>query len=155
MGSNANDTSYMIDGMLTNHPSTGSSWAWHDLDAVEEVNLVALGASTEYQMAQGGVMNLVTKSGTNALRADGSYYWAPSGLTSAPVELPCNCPLGQTGFKLYKYTDWSAHAGGPILKDRLWFHTGITQTGPSNRQPGAPDRPEQYWLIQRETRTMT
>ena len=97
MGSNPTDSSYMVDGMLTNHPSNGLAWAYYDMDAAEEINLVALGASAEYQQAQGGVMNYVSKAGTNVYRGDGSIYWAPRGLTSVPITRPCNCPLGETG----------------------------------------------------------
>ena len=90
------------------------------MDAAEEINLVSLGASAEYQQAQGGVMNYVSKAGTNVYRGDGSIYWAPPGLTSVPITRPCNCPLGETGFKLYKYLDYCrshrrAHRQEPAL----------------------------------------
>ena len=154
MGSNSTDSSYLIDGMMTNHPSNGMSWGYHDMDAAEEINLVSLGASAEYQQAQGGVMNYVSKAGTNVYRGDGSIYWAPSSLTSVPVTLPCNCPLGKTGFELYRYLDYSAHIGGPIVKNRLWFHGGQTNTGPSIRYPGQPDRPEDQQWIKSEVRNL-
>jgi hypothetical protein len=38
------------------------------------VTVTMLGASAEYQQAQGGVMNLVNKSGTNQFRGDGRFY---------------------------------------------------------------------------------
>ena len=155
MGSANRDTSYIIDGMYTNHVATGSSWSWHDLDAAAEINLTTLGASAEYQVAQGGVMNLISKSGTNAFHGDAQLYFLPKGLVSQPIKLDCNCPLGESGFRMYRYRDWSTHVGGPIVKDRVWFHTGITATGPSIRNPGAPDRPREHWLIQGETRSIT
>ena len=36
-----------------------------DSDGAEEIQAVTLGASVEYQQAQGGVMNVVGKTGTN------------------------------------------------------------------------------------------
>ncbi len=154
MGSNSTDSSYMVDGMLTNHPSNGLAWAFYDMDAAEEINLVSLGASVEYQQAQGGVMNYVSKAGTNVYRGDGSIYWAPPSLTSVPVTRPCNCPLGDTGFKLYRYRDFAAHIGGPIVKSRLWFYGGQTNSGPAIRYPGQPDRPEDQQWIKSEVRNM-
>ena len=103
MGSNANETSYVVDGITLNHVMSGGSYGYFDQDNIEEMNVVSLGASAEYQQAQGGVMNVVTKAGANRWRGDGVWYWAPPALTSAPVTLPCNCPEGQTGFKLYRY----------------------------------------------------
>ena len=152
MGSNSTDSSYMVDGMLTNHPSNGLAWAYYDMDAAEEINLVALGASVEYQQAQGGVMNYVSKAGTNVYRGDGSIYWAPPGLTSVPITRPCNCLQGDTGFKLYKYLDYAAHIGGPIVKNRLWFYGGQINSGPAIRYPGQPDRPEDQQWIKSEVR---
>ncbi len=135
MGSNANETSYMSDGILTNSVLSGNGYGYLDQDAIQEMSAVTLGASAEYQQAQGGVMNMVTKAGTNQWRGDGLYYWAPPALTSAPIKLPCNCPLGETGFKLYKYVDFGAHAGGPVLKDRVWYFGGVSNAGPERAVP--------------------
>ena len=153
MGSNANETSYMSDGILTNSVLSGNGYGYLDQDAIQEMNAVTLGASAEYQQAQGGVMNMITKAGTNEWRGDGLYYWAPSALTSAPITLRCNCPLGESGFKLYKYLDFGAHAGGPILKDRLWYFGGVSNAGPSARFPGAPDTPEELRWTRDEYRS--
>ena len=62
MGSNANETSYMSDGILTNSVLSGNGYGYLDQDAIQEISAVTLGASAEYQQAQGGVMNVVTKS---------------------------------------------------------------------------------------------
>ena len=154
MGSNSTDSSYMLDGMLTNHPSNGLAWAFYDMDAAEEINLVSLGASTEYQQAQGGVMNYVSKAGTNVYRGDASIYWAPPGLTTVPVTRPCSCPLGETGFKLYKSRDFARHIGGPILRSRLWFYGGQTNSGPAIRYPASRSRAEDQQWIKSEVRNM-
>ena len=153
MGSTGNETSYMSDGILTNSVTGGASYGYLDQDAIEEMSVVTLGASVEYQQAQGGVMNMVTKAGTNKWRGDGLHYWAPPKLTSAPIELPCNCPLGRTGFKLYKYSDFGYHAGGPIKKDRVWYFGGVSNAGPSARFPGAADTPKEFRFLRDEFRS--
>ena len=153
MGSNATETSYMVDGMNTNHVASGASYGYFSMDAIEEISMTTLGASAEYQQAQGGVMNMVTKAGNNRWRGDGVKYWAPPALTSAPFDLPCNCPLGRTGFKLYKYRDYGFHAGGPIVKDHIWYFGGVSDAGPSARNPGAPDTPPDFQWIRNEARS--
>src|SRR5262249_11496566 len=150
MGSNQTETSYMVDGMNANHVTSGASYGYFSMDAVEEISMTTLGASAEYQQAQGGVLNMVTKSGNNRWRGDGLKYWAPPSLTSAPISLACNCPLGTTNFKLYKYRDYGAHGGGPIRKDHLWYYGGVSDAGPSSRSPGAPDTPESFQWIRNE-----
>jgi hypothetical protein len=146
MGSNNNETSYMTDGILSNNVISGGAYAYLDFDNIEDLAMVTLGASSEYQQAQGGVMNMVTKAGTNKFRADALQYWAPARLTSSPIVLPCTgCPPGtSTGFKLYKYRDFGYHAGGPIWKDHIWYYGGLNNAGPSFRNPGQPDTPEDF-----------
>jgi hypothetical protein len=153
MGSATNETSYMSDGILTNSVTGGAAYGYLDQDAIEEMSMVTLGASVEYQQAQGGVMNMVTKAGTNRWRGDGLHYWAPPALTSAPIKLPCNCPEGETGYKLYKYSDFGYHAGGPIKKDRLWYYGGVSNAGPSARFPGAPETPKEHRWTRDEFRS--
>ena len=153
MGSADRETSYMSDGILSNGVTGGAAYNYLDFDAIEDLNVVTLGASSEYQQAQGGVMNMVTKAGTNTFRADGMHYWAPDSLASSPIKLPCNCPLGDTGFKQYKYVDFGYHAGGPIWKDHIWYFGGVSNAGPSYRNPGQPDQPEEFQWVRDEYRS--
>jgi hypothetical protein len=147
MGSNANETSFMFDGVMTNHPTTGNAWSLSDFDGLEEVNVVTLGASAEYQQAQGGVLNAVGKSGTNRFQADVSAFWGPDALSSKPVQLPCNCPDGETGFTWYKYRDVSTHVGGPIVTNHAWFFGGLVFRGKLATTPGqAPPPPADQYL---------
>jgi hypothetical protein len=156
MGSNSNETSYMFDGIKSNMVIGGAGYGYFDIDAVEELNVVTLGASAEYQQAQGGVLNVIGKSGTNNWRGDGAVYWAPAGLTSQPFTKPCPmCPANQpqTGFTLYKYQDYSFHLGGPVLKNKLWFFSGMTSAGPSYRNPGQPDQPAKFQWVRYDARS--
>jgi hypothetical protein len=70
MGSPSNETTYVHDGVVINHVRTGNTWQGSDIDSVEEINTVALGASAEWQSTAGGVVNVVTKSGTNKYEGD-------------------------------------------------------------------------------------
>jgi len=153
MGSADRETSYMSDGILSNGVTGGAAYNYLDFDAIEDLNVVTLGASSEYQQAQGGVMNMVTKAGTNTFRADGMHYWAPASLASSPIKLPCNCPLGETGFKQYKYVDFGYHAGGPLWKDHVWYFGGVSNAGPSYRNPGQADAAEEYQWVRDEYRS--
>jgi hypothetical protein len=136
MGSGTQEVTMTQDGAQYNNVKSGGGYPIADVDAVEEVSVTLLGASAEYQQAQGGVMNIINKSGTNAFRGDGRYYHLLKDVASTPFTLPCNCPEGQTGFKWYGNPDYSGHFGGPILKDRLWYFVGGTTVGWSYREPG-------------------
>jgi carboxypeptidase family protein len=148
MGSTGAETPLMVDGVVTNHPASGGGWTHFDLDAIGEVSATTLGASPEFQGAAGGVLNVITKAGTNQLRGDAAGFWAPQALSSQPITLPCNCPDGQTGFTWYKNRDLSTHLGGPIKRNRAWFYGGLTFTGQSASTPGqAPLKPQDQYLV--------
>jgi Carboxypeptidase regulatory-like domain len=148
MGSNSNETTILTDGVSINNVRSGGSWLLSDFDGAQEVSTTTLGASAEYQAAGGGIMNVVGKTGTNAFRGDASGFWSPDALTSRPRELPCaTCEGGKSGFHWYKYRDLSAHVGGPIKRDRLWFFTGLIYRARFGTSPGqAPPPPEEQFL---------
>ena len=89
MGSNSNETTILSDGVSINNASTGGSWLLGDFDSAQEISATTLGASAEYQAAGGGVLQLISKTGTNRFHGDVSGYWSPDKLTSKPTLLPC------------------------------------------------------------------
>ena len=140
MGSGTNENSVLIDGINILTPN-GGNWGSGDLDAAEEVQVVTLAASAEYQVAQGGVINVVMKQGSNKFSGDASGYWYPDALISKPIMLPCNCPEGETGFETLFWRNYSGHLGGPIWRDRLWFYVGGNWDDKIITTPGIdPDR---------------
>jgi Carboxypeptidase regulatory-like domain len=156
MGSNSNETTILTDGVSINNVRTGGSWLLSDFDGAQEVSTTTLGASAEYQAAGGGILNVVGKTGTNAFHGDAAGFWSPDALTSKPVKMPCpKCPEGESGFTWYKYRDWSAHLGGPIKRDRLWFFTGLIYRGRFGTPPGQPEPPAEEQFLDMITDTNT
>jgi hypothetical protein len=150
MGSPNSEVAMTQDGAGYNNAITGGGYSIGDVDNVQEVTVTMLGASAEYAQAQGGVMNIITKSGTNRLRGDARYYWLDKGSSATPISQPCSnranpgnvCTDGaETAFKWYWNPDYSAHAGGPIVQDRLWWFFGGTKVGWQFRQPGTDAQP--------------
>jgi hypothetical protein len=137
MGSPGFETSWMIEGAMTNSPSSGDIFTAGDPDTLQELQTTVLGASAEYQIAQGGVMNAVLKSGTNLLRFDLEGSRAPDAVTSKPIILPCRtCPGGESGFTNQLSYTYGMHAGLPIVRDRLWFYGGYGIWKQVQSQPG-------------------
>ena len=81
-------------------------------------------------------------------RSTSSYYGQPAGLTSRPVVLDCpDCDGGQSGYERALYRDLTANAGGPIVRDRLWFFTGAQYLRNEDSQPGTdPTHPRSHEL---------
>lgn len=150
MGSSNAEIAMTLNGASYNNAITGGGYSIGDVDNVQEVAITMLGASAEYAQAQGGVMNIITKSGGNQFRGDARYYWLDQNSSATPIQRPCTnkanpggvCTDGAlTGFKWYWNPDFSAHGGGPIVSDRLWYFFGGTKVGWQFRNPGTDAQP--------------
>jgi hypothetical protein len=83
------------------------------LDAVKEFQVVASGANAEFGRTAGGVVNVITKSGTNDVHGSVFYYQRLEALTSATSD---GKPLQD-----FKRNQFGGSIGGPIKKDKLFF----------------------------------
>jgi hypothetical protein len=118
LGSATSDNSYLLDGTDFTAPITGAAWPWPNTDAVQEIEVLSLGAPAEYGNLQGAVFNVVTRQGTNAYHGDANFYYQTQGLTDS------NTTQEQDGGFPYhrdKYRDATFQLNGPIVKDKLWF----------------------------------
>ena len=83
------------------------------LEAVKEFQIVASGANAEFGRTGGGVVNVITKSGTNDLHGSLFYYQRLQALTADTSD---GTPL--TNFHREQF---GGSAGGPIIKDKLFY----------------------------------
>ena len=116
-----------VDGADFNNPFFGEQRGGQrpaftfNLDAVQEVVVVAGGANAEFGRSSSGFVNVITKSGTNQLRGSlhyfGKYDSFSSDPTHASVTYVPDFRQHQFGFTL----------GGPIQRDRLFFFAAYDQ----------------------------
>ncbi|MGB7846292.1 MAG: TonB-dependent receptor [Candidatus Acidiferrum sp.] len=83
------------------------------LEAVKEFQITASGANAEFGRSAGGVINVVTKSGTNEIHGAGFEYFRTEALTAATSD---GKPLD--GFRRNQF---GGSFGGPLIKDKLFF----------------------------------
>jgi len=117
-GSSTTDNSYQLDGTDFTAPVSGAAWPYPNTDAIEEIEVLSLGAPAEYGNLQGAVFNVVTRQGSNAFHGDANFYYQSDGLTSrnTTVEQDDGSPYHRD-----KYNDFTAQISGPVVKDKLWF----------------------------------
>jgi hypothetical protein len=117
-----------VDGADFNNPFFGEQRGGQrppftfNLDAVQEMVVVASGANAEFGRSSGGFVNVVTKSGTNQFRGSLHYYGKDGALSGQPrhgnLSLPApDFTQHQFGFTL----------GGPIKRDRAFFFVAYDQ----------------------------
>ena len=96
-------------------------------DAVQEFQVVSDNYSAEYGRAMGGVVNTVTRSGSNALHGTGFYYFRSTGFDAADTFATLNVTnsAGQTVATRInppeKRVEGGATVGGRIIKDKLFW----------------------------------
>ena len=83
------------------------------LDAVKEFQVVATGASAEFGRTAGGVINVITKSGTNEFHGSLFHFQRLEALTA---EASDGTPL--TDFRREQF---GGTVGGPIKRDKAFF----------------------------------
>jgi Carboxypeptidase regulatory-like domain/TonB dependent receptor len=132
-GSSTTDNSYQLDGTDFTAPSTGAAWPWPNTDAIEEVQVLQLGASAEYGNVQGAVFNVVTRQGSNNFHGDGNFYFMNQSLTGR------NTTDAQDSGNPYhraEFKDTTWQVGGPVKKDKLWFFGSFQYQKDADSQPG-------------------
>jgi hypothetical protein len=124
-GSGGDQAVWSVDGVvITDMAALGSSPAYYDFDAFEEMQVTTGGSDTT--IATGGVvLNMVTKRGTNEWRGSGRYYdtdqkWQ-SDTNLDDVDFAPGQPAFKQGNRIVNVRDYGAEVGGPIIKDRLWI----------------------------------
>jgi len=123
-GSQGDQAVWSVDGVvITDMAATGSSPAYFDFDAFEEMQVTTGGSDTSISTG-GVVLNMVTKRGTNEWRGSGRYFTADqkwqSDLGSGKVDLAPGQASFNPGNRSGTVKDYGAELGGPIVKDRLW-----------------------------------
>src|SRR5258705_10309278 len=89
------------------------------LDAVKEFQVVASGANAEFGRTAGGVVNVITKSGTNDIHGSAFEYFRTEALTSATSD---GKPLDN-----FRRNQFGGTLGGPIVKDKEFLFGAFEQ----------------------------
>jgi hypothetical protein len=90
----------------------------YSLDSIREYQVTASNYSAELGQAAGGVVNAVTKSGTNETHGD-LFYYLRYPTWNALDPLPKS--QGIYNQPIHQWQQFGASVGGPILKDRLFY----------------------------------
>ena len=115
-GSSSDQNQFQYDGVDISAVSNGGVWDFPSPDIMQEVQVKAIGASAEFHSFQGGVVNIVTKTGSNTFHGIGSFYVIPPGLVGN------NTPTEQFPYKIHYNQQGNFELGGPVKRDRVWFY---------------------------------
>jgi len=83
------------------------------VDAVEEFKVQSSTMSAEFGFTAGGVINMVTKSGTNELHGSAYEFFRNDKLDARNTFAPTKPP--------FRYNQYGAAIGGPVVKNRTFY----------------------------------
>jgi hypothetical protein len=135
-GASGSENRFIIDGMDTTQLQNGTAGKTMLLDFVQEVQVKSSGYNAEFGGATGGVVSVLTKTGSNSFHGQaGTYYQSDKfyGAVRPIVRFnPYDTTKTETGLLNpdlgWTYNSPLADFGGPIMKDKLWFYGGVGYT---------------------------
>ena len=126
-GQRARSNNIMVDGLDNNDPAVGAVRALFSQEAIREFQVLTNSYSAEFGKASGGVVNIVTKSGTNEFHGNVFGYFRDKSLNAKdhfeqvdvfgdPIQRE------KSPFKQYQY---GATLGGPVKKEKTFFFSSF------------------------------
>jgi len=150
-GGSGLENQYVIDGVNVTNQGYGALGSYSIIfgslgnatpfDFVKEIQVKTGGYEAEFGQSTGGVVNVVTKSGSNAFRGSVFGYTQPTGLESDWEHY--NTQAGSINTVGSHNSDFGAEGGGPIMKNHVFFFGAIdprwdTRTFVAPPGPGFP-----------------
>ncbi len=115
LGERGNNTNFLIDGLPNRDDLNGGASAQFNEDSIAEFRVDTTGYKAEFGHASGGVVNVITRSGTNNIHGNASLFHRNNAFDSSDVSGVSNPPF------LLRW-DFDGAAGGPMVKDKaFWF----------------------------------
>jgi hypothetical protein len=118
-GLRGRNNSISIDGVDNRDETTGSNRVAIGLEMVQEFRVSGTSVSAELGGASGGIVNVVTRAGTNRFRGDATIFVQNEALNARNAEAVVNRK------PQYRRYQPGFSVNGPIKKDRTFFATAI------------------------------
>ena len=115
---------FYVDGVSNNWQQQGEPRQDFPQEGIAEFKVQAFNASADFGFAQGGYLNVVTKSGTNNLSGSAFEFFRTKGLNSKTVL--------QDEKPEFSRHQFGGSLGGPIVEDKAHFYTSVEYTDESS-----------------------
>jgi hypothetical protein len=115
-----------VDGFDNNENAPGSVRSTFSQEAIQEFQVLDNNFSAEYGRAAGGIVNIVTKSGTNDWHGSAFFFWRGDSLDATNAFAPSgeDVPFSQKQF--------GGSVGGPIRKDKTFLFAAFERLAVSD-----------------------
>jgi hypothetical protein len=132
-GASAAENKWYIDGADTTNLRTGVQGKQLLTEFIEQLQVRSSGYQAEFGGSMGGVINVVTKSGSNQFHGDAGMYFTNDSMccNERPTLRLVLTGQNESEYVTLAEDDYSRsepffQIGGPVVRDRLWFYGGYT-----------------------------
>jgi hypothetical protein len=127
-GASSPENGYLLDGMSVNDASNGTLGLELRQNFLQEIEVKSGNFMPEYGFSSGGILNAVTRSGSNEFHGSIFGTWTPGPLRAdqKAIGRDAEALSAKVLRRGSDQADLGVEVGGPILKDRLWFYVGFS-----------------------------
>ena len=115
---------FVVDGLSSNDDAADLAGTFYSQEVIREFEVITSGGIAEFGRASGGVVNIVTRSGTNDYRGRVYGFLRNQRLDARNALAPAKDPFTQA--------QYGASFGGPLRRDRSFFFSNFEQTRLNN-----------------------
>ncbi len=130
-----------VDGADFVNAASGIQRSTPPQESVQEFRVVNNSFGAEYGRAMGGIVNIVTKSGTNGLHGSLYEYFQNSGMDARSLLQPAPLPHE------FRQNQFGASLGGPIVKNKTFFFVNYEAKRSAQSPTYPPDLVNNILLI--------
>jgi outer membrane receptor protein involved in Fe transport len=128
VGAQDTQNNFLLDGFDNNDPTTGETLTYPTVDSVQEFTIMGASYGAGIGFANGGIVSLVTKSGSQSFHGDGWEFVRNDAFNQKNYFATAKAPLNRNQF--------GGTFGGPATRHIFFFggyestidHQGVTQT---------------------------
>jgi len=132
-GGRSGEVAYWVDGMPVTDVFDGSMVVEVNRESIEEMQLISGAFNAEYGQAMSGVVNIVTKDGSNQVRANftsyrGDYTLGRDDIFRGPSRARAGNILKRGPFPQFQPSgiqNIEGNISGPIIRDKLFFDINL------------------------------
>ncbi|MCU1314115.1 MAG: Cna domain protein [Acidobacteriaceae bacterium] len=137
---------WMIDGLDNNERIIGTTGIRPSIEAIREVNIQSNTYTAEVGRTAGGVINVITKSGSNNFHGSAYEFFRNDVLNAYPFQFGAHNPKPKL-----RQNQFGGSIGGPIIHNKTFFfadYEGLRQIQGSNPTVSQVPTLDQYNAIQ-------
>lgn len=162
-GSSVAENQYYVNGFNITNSFRSLNFSKIPFEAIAETQVKTGGYGAEFGRSTGGVVNMITKRGTNEFHAGGNVFWSPDSLQAETVNYKYANPLTSNYGELAQDNSrasndsliTSAWASGALVKDTLFAYALVSYGKTDNDAAATPFDDKAYdqtiknptWLV--------